>query len=103
MIEVRSRELVETLTRLRREAHITQTAFARRIHISQPTLAAFEGGRGDPRFTTAQRYAAGLGLRLQLSIYVNDDAPPPSLRLSQLEYYAIELGSTVTIHIEEQG
>ena len=47
---------------------ITQTEFAKRINMTQPQLAKIENMDSTPTLATLNKYAAGLGLQIKLSI-----------------------------------
>lgn len=63
--------LIDTLSFLqvqRIKQGITQTEFAKRIGMTQPQLAKIENVDSTPTLTTLNKYAAGLGLQIKLSI-----------------------------------
>lgn len=47
---------------------LTQSEFARRIGMSQPQLAKIESMKSIPTLTTLNKYAAGLGLEIRLTV-----------------------------------
>ena len=47
---------------------LTQSEFARRIGMSQPQLAKIESLESIPTLTTLNKYAAGLGLEIRLTV-----------------------------------
>lgn len=47
---------------------LTQSEFARRIGMSQPQLAKIERMESIPTLTTLNKYAAGLGLEIRLTV-----------------------------------
>ena len=47
---------------------LTQSEFARRIGMSQPQLAKIESMDSIPTLTTLNKYAAGLGLEIRLTV-----------------------------------
>lgn len=51
------------------EAGITQAELARRVGTSQANISKLEHGTLNPSFDMARRVAAGLGKRLNVSIY----------------------------------
>lgn len=51
----------QLVMRARRGAGLTQRALARRSRIPQPTIAAIEAGRQDPRFETLLSLIEGCG------------------------------------------
>lgn len=63
--------LVDTLSFLeaqRIKQGISQTEFAKRIGMTQPQLAKIENLDSTPTLATLNKYAAGLGLEIKLSI-----------------------------------
>lgn len=63
--------IVDTLSFLevqRIKQGISQTDFAKKIGMTQPQLAKLENLDSVPTLTTLNRYAAGLGLQIRLSI-----------------------------------
>lgn len=54
----------KTLQQLRDERKLSQFALAVEAHVSLSTIAKIEGGRVEPRLSTARRLAAVFGLRL---------------------------------------
>lgn len=63
--------LMNPVRHLREKAGITQGALAERAGTSQPTIAAYEGGRRSPTLRTMQRLAAAAGFDM-----VVDFVPP---------------------------
>lgn len=63
--------LIDTLSFLeaqRIKQGISQTKFARKIGMTQPQLAKIENMDSIPTLATLNKYAAGLGLQINLSI-----------------------------------
>lgn len=63
--------LIDTLSFLqaqRIKQGISQTEFAKRIKMTQPQLTKVESLDSVPTLATLNRYAAGLGLQIRLSI-----------------------------------
>lgn len=63
--------IVDTLSFLevqRIKQGISQTEFAKKIGMTQPQLAKIENLDSIPTLTTLNKYAAGLGLQIRLSI-----------------------------------
>ncbi|MCM8748025.1 helix-turn-helix transcriptional regulator [Thermomicrobiaceae bacterium CFH 74404] len=56
------------LVQRRAELGLSQAALARRLGVSQPTVARWESGEHVPELTTLLRLADQLGLRLHLDI-----------------------------------
>lgn len=54
--------LMNPISRLRREAGITQQALAARANTSQSAIAAYESGVKSPTWRTVQRFAESMGL-----------------------------------------
>lgn len=63
-----ARALALWLVQRRAELGLSQAALARRLGVSQPTLARWESGEHVPELTTLLRLADQLGLRLHLDI-----------------------------------
>ena len=57
-------DLLEALADARKAAALTQTALAKAINTTQSAVSAIESGGTDPRLSTLQRYARGVGLAL---------------------------------------
>lgn len=58
----------ELLKRMRRAAGLSQEELAERAGTSQPTLAAYEAGRGEPRLATLERLAAAADFDLSIEV-----------------------------------
>jgi transcriptional regulator with XRE-family HTH domain len=58
------RRLLAELVERRRAQGLSQTAVAARMQTSQSAVARLEGGDGDLRVSTLERYAAALGQRI---------------------------------------
>jgi transcriptional regulator with XRE-family HTH domain len=52
---------------------LSQTAFARLLHIAQPTLSAYESGRRQPTVPTLMRLLARAGFDLRLEVTEQDN------------------------------
>lgn len=63
-----ARALALWLVQRRAELGLSQAALARRLGVSQPTVARWESGEHVPEFRTLLRLADQLGLRLHLDI-----------------------------------
>ena len=76
--EARSR-LMESLIRVRRCLHLTQTEVAKRMRTTQSFVSEFENGATDPHLSTLQRYARAVTARLHVKIEMPTDGPwmPP--------------------------
>jgi transcriptional regulator with XRE-family HTH domain len=72
--------LLRELIARRRDCAMSQTAVATRMGISQSTLSEFEGGVGDPRISTLQRYARAVGGHLRVG-FCEDRAQATTLYL----------------------
>jgi transcriptional regulator with XRE-family HTH domain len=57
--------LIRTLVTARKKLGIKQVDLAKKIGIGQSSLSEFEGGENDPYFSSVQRYARALGMKLQ--------------------------------------
>lgn len=62
------------IRRLRRQAGVTQGALADAAGTSQPTIAAYEGGRKSPTLETLRRLASAVGLEVAVAFH------PPATR-----------------------
>lgn len=63
--------IIDTLSYLqvqRMKRGITQSEFAKKIGMTQPQLAKIENLDSVPTLATLNRYAAGLGLQINLSV-----------------------------------
>jgi predicted nucleotidyltransferase/DNA-binding XRE family transcriptional regulator len=56
------------LREARRRANLSQTDVARRAHIAQSVLSAYESGRREPAFGTLERLIAATGHRLNVQL-----------------------------------
>jgi transcriptional regulator with XRE-family HTH domain len=65
---VLERALADAEGRRRAELGLSQTALARRLGVSQPTVARWESGEHVPEITTLVRLAETLGLHVALEI-----------------------------------
>lgn len=63
-----ARAFARWLVRRRAELGLSQTALARRLGVSQPTVARWESGEHVPEITTLVRLAETLGLHVALEI-----------------------------------
>jgi transcriptional regulator with XRE-family HTH domain len=70
-------DIVERLALRRREAGLSQTEVAARMHTSQSAVARLEAGGADVRLSTLQRYADALGHRLQFGVVPSDTRDEP--------------------------
>jgi len=61
----RRRQVVGELARERQRLGLSQTEVAARMQTSQSAVARLEGGDGDLRLSTLQRYAAAVGRDLE--------------------------------------
>jgi transcriptional regulator with XRE-family HTH domain len=52
------------IRRLREERNVSQEAFADRVGLHRTAMSALERGRTDPRLSTLERVARGLGVRV---------------------------------------
>lgn len=60
------RALGDELAQRRQRLGLSQTQVAARMGTSQSAVARLEGGDADVRLSTLERYAAALGVRLQV-------------------------------------
>jgi len=59
--------IIETLTQVRTDRDMTQTAVARRMGTTQSRVSNFERIGGDPRLSTLLRYARAVDTKLRIS------------------------------------
>jgi DNA-binding XRE family transcriptional regulator len=71
---LRRRDWLRELAARRRSAGLSQADVARRMGTSQPAIARLEAGAVDARLSTLERYAAAVGLRLEVRLRA--DAQP---------------------------
>jgi predicted transcriptional regulator len=62
------REVVGELVQVRQDLGLSQTEVAARMQTSQSAVARLEGGDGDLRLSTLERYAAALGQELRFEV-----------------------------------
>lgn len=62
--------LLDSLIGLRRTRGLNQTQVAKRMGVGQSTVSGFETEDSDPRFSTLQRYARGVGAELRVGVSV---------------------------------
>ncbi|MCW6009862.1 helix-turn-helix domain-containing protein [Micromonospora sp. CPCC 205371] len=65
---IRRRELLAQLAEQRRAAGLSQAEVAVRMGTSQPAVARMEAGEVDVRMSTVERYAAAVGVRLEMRL-----------------------------------
>ena len=64
----RRQGLLADLIERRHRAGLSQAELARRMGTSQPAVARLEAGGVDVRLSTLERYAAAVGVRLQVRL-----------------------------------
>lgn len=64
----RRQELLDELVARRRATNLSQADVAERMGTSQPAVARLEAGGVDARLSTLERYAAAVGLRLDMRL-----------------------------------
>ena len=64
------RAVVQELSARRTALGLSQTEVAARMRTSQPVVARIESGNLDSRISTLERYAAALGMQLELRVRV---------------------------------
>lgn len=67
------RFMIDMLIEMRRLAGLTQTDVARRMGITQATVAGLETAAHDPKLSTMQRYARAVGAELRFELRLHDD------------------------------
>lgn len=65
---IRRRELLAQLAEQRRVAGLSQAEVAVRMGTSQPAVARLEAGEVDVRMSTVERYAAAIGVSLEMRL-----------------------------------
>lgn len=65
---VRRREFLRALGRLRDARGISQQTVAERMRTQQPAVARLERGESDPKLSTIERYAAALGMEIDICL-----------------------------------
>jgi len=73
------------LRRARRSASLSQSDVARRAHVAQSVISAYESGRREPALSTLERLIAATGHRLVLGLETDSDVRPglPDTRLGR--------------------
>lgn len=66
---------------LRRKHGMTQMELAKRVGVSQPSIASMEAGRTHPRIKTAKKLAEVLGVSWDM-FYADDDSQPDKPRMT---------------------
>jgi predicted nucleotidyltransferase/DNA-binding XRE family transcriptional regulator len=64
------------LREARTRANLSQTDVARRAHVAQSVVSAYESGRREPAFSTLTRLIAATGNRLEVELRPDKDAHP---------------------------
>ena len=64
------------LREARTRANLSQTDVARRAHVAQSVVSAYESGRREPSFGTLERLIAATGHRLEIRLEPAPDARP---------------------------
>src|SRR5665811_1792534 len=64
------------LRRARRSASLSQSDLARRAHVAQSVVSAYESGRREPALSTLTRLVAATGHRLVLGLESDSQARP---------------------------
>ena len=66
----------QLLRRARASAHLSQTEVARRAHIAQSVISAYESGRREPSLSTLERLLRATGYHLLLNLQRSSEHPP---------------------------
>ena len=61
------------LSEARKRARLSQTDLARRAHVAQSVISAYESGRREPALSTLERLIAATGHRLVLGLETDSD------------------------------
>lgn len=64
----RRREVLSKLARRRKAAGLTRTVVAGRMGTSEAAVARLESGSTDPRWSSVERFAAAIGVRLEITV-----------------------------------
>ncbi|MGP0110300.1 MAG: helix-turn-helix domain-containing protein [Acidimicrobiales bacterium] len=64
------------LRQARRSASLSQTDVAKRAHVAQSVVSAYESGRREPALSTLERLVAATGHRLVLGLEADHEARP---------------------------
>ena len=64
------------LRQARQRAHLSQTDVARRAHVAQSVVSAYESGRREPALSTLVRLVAATGHRVVLGLEPDPEARP---------------------------
>ncbi|HUY30036.1 MAG TPA: nucleotidyltransferase domain-containing protein [Acidimicrobiales bacterium] len=67
------------LRKARTNAHLSQTDVARRAHVAQSVISAYESGRREPSVSTLARLIGATGHRLLLGLERASNSSPPGL------------------------
>ena len=59
-------EIIKAIIIARAKQGLTQREFAKRIGMTQSSLARFEAGRANPRLSSLKKLVSGLGLKLAI-------------------------------------
>jgi transcriptional regulator with XRE-family HTH domain len=69
--------IMNRLRRAREERGVTVTEVAGRVGLSRPMVSHIEAGRRDPKLSDVERYAAAVGVNLQLEDHSDRPALSP--------------------------
>lgn len=62
-------DLVNAFIKARKKAHLSQSVFAKRLHLQQPAIARLEkGGYSNTSITNLSKFARALGYTLKISL-----------------------------------
>lgn len=67
-------ELIDTLMTMRSKAGLTQEALADRLGTRKSNISRLERGKGNPSWSTLEKYAAACGFRVKLETVANEPA-----------------------------
>lgn len=67
-------DLVDQLITMRTEAGLTQDELARRLNTAKGNISRLERGRGNPSWSTLNRYAKACGYQVRLEAVPDDKA-----------------------------
>ena len=66
-------ELVAELVAVRKNSGLRQVDVAEQLGISQPAVSELESGAVSPKWSTLVKYAAALGLKIQMEIVPREE------------------------------
>jgi transcriptional regulator with XRE-family HTH domain len=65
-------ELLQHLVAVRKRRGLTQADLAKKLNVTQATIAAFERSSNDPKLSTVRKYANAVGALVALNVELDD-------------------------------